>query len=324
MITAGIIGGAGYTGGETMRLLLHHPHVDLRFVQSGSHAGKHVADVHRDCYGQTDLRFSIKAEENVDVLFLCKGHGESRKYIVENGISSSTRIIDLSQDFRHGGKNILGEKKFIYGLPELHREHIRTSSHVANPGCFATCIQLSLLPLAAAQQIRSDIGVSATTGSTGAGQGFSGTTHYSWRNNNHGAYKIFNHQHEEEIRSSISSLQVFDYDINFIPQRGAFTRGIYCVSYLSGDYDLETVRRQYEDYYKDHPFVHIVPFDVDVKQVLNTNNCYISLSVVKNKLILTAAIDNLLKGASGQAVQNMNLLFGFGETSGLKLKPTAY
>jgi len=324
MIKAGIVGGAGYTGGEVMRLLLRHSDVDLRFVRSTSHAGKPVTDVHRDCYGQTDICFSNAAENDADIIFLCKGHGESRKYISENTFSSATRIVDLSQDFRHSGENTPGERKFIYGLPELNREKIRASSNIANPGCFATCIQLSLLPLAATHQIRSDINVSATTGSTGAGQGFSSTSHYSWRSNNHGAYKMFSHQHQKEILASISSLQTFPYEINFIPQRGAFTRGIYCVSYLSGNYDENTVRQQYEDFYKDHPFVHIVPFDVDVKQVLNTNNCYISVSTVKNKLIISAVIDNLLKGAAGQAVQNMNLLFGLEETAGLKLKPAAY
>ncbi len=323
MIKAGIIGGAGYTGGEVLRLLLNHPEVEIAYVQSESQEGKKVVDVHRDCYGLTDLTFTRNVSE-ADVLFLCKGHGESRKFLEANDLPTSTKIIDLSQDFRHRDKQELGDRKFIYGLPELNRTTISRSQNIANPGCFATAIQLALLPLASQNQISSDVYVCATTGSTGAGQSKSDSTHFSWRSNNHGAYKLFNHQHETEIRESLSQLQDFKNEINFVPQRGAFTRGIYSVTYINGSHDLKHAQELYNDYYREHPFVHVVPFEVDVKQVVNTNNCFVSLHREKDKLIIVTAIDNLLKGAAGQAVQNMNLLFGLNETSGLKLKAAAF
>lgn len=324
MIKAGVIGAAGYAGGEVLRLLLLHPFVEVAFAFSESQCGKYVFDVHRDCYGLTDLKFTDTVEET-DVIFLCKNHGESRKFLESMQLSEKTKIIDLSQDFRHSSNNIFNGTEFVYGLPELNKKKIKQAQYVANPGCFATCIQLALLPLAASQTIDSDIHVSATTGSTGAGQSFSESTHHSRRNNNHSAYKTLNHQHNTEIIQSLTQLQSsFKYDLNFIPQRGSFTRGIYSVSYLKGNYDLEKVKSDYITYYLTHSFTHVVPFEADVKQVVNTNNCFISLQQEKDNLIIISAIDNLLKGAAGQAVQNMNLLFNLNETSGLNLKPSTF
>lgn len=324
MIKAGIIGAAGYTGGEVARLLLHHPDVELSFAQSESQHSKKLYEVHTDCFGSTQLQFQKEIGE-ADVLFLCKGHGESKSFLEKNNISSSTKIIDLSQDFRHKGKNKSGNKEFVYGLSELNKDKIKKANYIANPGCFATCIQLALLPLANKSLLNSDIHVSATTGSTGAGQTLSSTNHFSWRNNNHSAYKTLNHQHEKEILESMKQLQTsFNSNLNFVPQRGAFARGIYAVTYVKGDFDLKTVKSDYETYYNDSEFTHVVPFEIDVKQVVNTNNCFISLHKEKDNLIIISAIDNLLKGAAGQAVQNMNLMFGLKETQGLKLKPSAF
>jgi len=320
MIKAGIIGAAGYTGGEVARLLLHHPDVELSFAQSDSQHGKKLYEVHTDCFGSTELQFQ-KEIGAADVLFLCKGHGESKSFFEKNNISTSTKIIDLSQDFRHKETS----NGFVYGLPELNKEKIKNAKNIANPGCFATCIQLALLPLAATGDLNSDIHVSATTGSTGAGQTLSATNHFSWRNNNHSSYKTLNHQHEKEILESVKQLQPsFNSNLNFIPQRGAFTRGIYAVTYVKGDFDLKKVKSDYETFYSDSAFTHVVPFEIDVKQVVNTNNCFISLHKEKDNLIIISAIDNLLKGAAGQAVQNMNLMFGLKETQGLKLKPSAF
>lgn len=320
MIKAGIIGAAGYTGGEVARLLLHHPDVELSFVQSESQHGKKVYETHNDLFGATELQFQ-KEIGQADVLFLCKGHGESKLFLEKNKIPASTKIIDLSQDFRRKESN----NGFVYGLPELNNEKIQKANYVANPGCFATCIQLALLPLAEKGNLNSDIHVSATTGSTGAGQTLSATNHFSWRSNNHSSYKTLSHQHEKEILESVKQLQSsFTSNLNFVPQRGAFTRGIYAVNYLKGDFDLETEKSDYETFYADSPFTHVVPFEVDVKQVVNTNNCFISLQKEKDHLIIISVIDNLLKGAAGQAVQNMNLMFGLNETQGLTLKPTAF
>jgi N-acetyl-gamma-glutamyl-phosphate reductase len=322
MIKAGIIGGAGYTGGEVLRLLLNHPEVEIAFVQSESQAGKKVFSVHQDCYGATGLNFQNEIGE-ADVLFLCKGHGESRSFLEENQIPDSVKIIDLSQDFRHKENNSFQNKQFVYGLPELNKEKIQKANYIANPGCFATCIELALLPLAACGNLHSDIHISATTGSTGAGQTLSSTNHFSWRSNNHSSYKTLHHQHEKEIMESVKQLQSsFNSSLNFVPQRGSFTRGIFSVIYLKGD--IEKIRTDYENYYTDSPFTYLVPFEVDVKQVVNTNNCFISLQQEKDNLILFSVIDNLLKGAAGQAVQNMNLMFGINETTGLKLKPSAF
>jgi len=325
MIKAGIIGGAGYTGGETIRLLLNHPEVELSFVQSESQAGKKIHSIHTDCFGATELSFQKEMNKEVDVIFLCKGHGESKTYLEKNAIPSSVKIIDLSQDFRHKNNSQFKGKEFVYGLPELNKTEIKTANNIANPGCFATCIQLALLPLAKENQIKSNIHVTATTGSTGAGQTLSPTNHFSWRSNNHSGYKLLSHQHEIEILQSITSLQPnFEKSFNFIPQRGSFTRGIYSVAYLKSDLELKEAIKMYQDHYSNHPFTQVVPFDVDVKQVVNTNNCFISLQKENDTLIIISAIDNLLKGAAGQAVHNMNLMFELNETTGLKLKPTAF
>ncbi len=320
MIKVGIIGAAGYTGGEVIRLLLNHPDVELSFVQSESQQAKKLYEVHQDCFGSSELIFK-KEIGDADVLFLCKGHGESKAFLEINKISGSVKIIDLSQDFRHKENN----NGFVYGLPELNKEKIQKANYVANPGCFATCIQLALLPLASTGNLNSNIYVSATTGSTGAGQTLSTTNHFSWRSNNHSSYKTLNHQHEKEILESLGQLQNnFKSNLNFVPQRGAFTRGIYSIVYLKGNFELEKIKSEYEHFYKNSLFTHLVPFEPDVKQVMNTNNCFISLQKEKDNLIIISVIDNLLKGAAGQAVQNMNLMFGLPETTGLKLKPSAF
>lgn len=320
MIKAGIIGGAGYTGGEVIRLLLNHPNVELSFVQSESQHGKKLYEVHNDCFSATELQFQKELGE-ADVIFLCKGHGESKLFLEKNAISNSTKIIDLSQDFRHKD-NADG---FVYGLPELNKEKIKKANYIANPGCFATCIQLALLPLASGGNLNSDIHVCATTGSTGAGQTLSATNHFSWRSNNHSAYKTLYHQHEKEITESLTQLQNnFKSNLNFVPQRGSFTRGIYSIAYLKGNFDLEKVKSEYETFYKSSSFTHLVPFEPDVKQVINTNNCFITLQREKDNLIIISVIDNLLKGAAGQAIQNMNLMFGIDETAGLKLKASTF
>lgn len=323
MIKAGIIGGAGYTGGEVFRLLLNHPEAEISFVQSESQAGKKIHSVHRDCFGWTELEFTDEMKE-ADALFLCKGHGESKEWLKKNKVSEATKIIDLSTDFRHKENSSSGERSFVYGLPELNKQHLKQSSSVANPGCFATCIQLALLPLASEGLLNSDVHVNATTGSTGAGQSLSETSHFTWRNNNLSAYKTMEHQHEKEIGESLNSLQSLKHQLYFVPQRGAFTRGIHAVSYLHSDLPLERTMELYTSFYTAHPFTHVVPFEVDLKQVVNTNNCFISLSKVKDRLVIVSAIDNLLKGAAGQAVQNMNLMFGLSEASGLHLKPSNF
>lgn len=324
-IRAGIIGGAGYTGGETLRLLLLHPEVEAVFVHSKSQSGKPVFSVHHDCLGLTDLKFVNKLNNSIDVLFLCLGHGESKVFLQENRIPSSIRIIDLSQDFRHTQNAGFGKRKFVYGLPELNRKAIQKAENIANPGCFATCIQLALLPLAANNQLHSEVHVSATTGSTGAGQSLSETSHFSWRQNNLEPYKIFEHQHLKEISQSLQQLMPkIPTHINFVPYRGAFTRGILATTYLATLLSEKQITDIFKDYYKNHPFVQIAPFDVDLKQVVNTNNCFLQVSVKDGKVVIISAIDNLLKGASGQAVQNMNLIFGLDETTGLKLKASAF
>jgi len=324
-IRAGIIGGAGYTGGETLRLLLLHPQVDIVFVHSKSQAGKPVFSIHQDCLGLADLKFTDKLNNKVDVLFLCLGHGESRKFLQESKIPASVRIIDLSQDFRHTQNSTLGKRKFVYGLPELNRKAIQKAENIANPGCFATCIQLALLPLAANNQLHSEIQISATTGSTGAGQSLSETSHFSWRQNNLQPYKVFDHQHLTEISQSLQQLMAkIPTRINFVPYRGAFTRGILATTYLDTFLSENQINDIFKAYYKNHPFVQIAPFDVDLKQVVNSNNCFLQVSKKNEKAVIISAIDNLLKGASGQAVQNMNLMFGFDETMGLKLKASAF
>ncbi len=327
-IKAGIIGSAGYTGGEMLRLLLLHPQAEVVFAHSESQAGKPIHTVHTDCLGLTDLKFSHGIEKDIDVLFLCLGSGESKKWLSANDrqLSANSRIIDLSQDFRHKETNTIGKRKFAYGLPELNRDTIKKSENIANPGCFATCIELGLLPLAAQAKINSDVHVSATTGSTGAGRSLSNTTHFSWRNNNLSTYHIFEHRHLKEINESLAqaSGKRTAHEINLVPYRGAFTRGILATIYLESTLSEKQALELYREFYKTHPFVHLAPFDVDVKQVQNTNNCFLQIQKIGNNLIIISAIDNLLKGASGQAVQNMNLMFGLDEKTGLLLKPDAF
>lgn len=324
-IKAGIIGGAGYTGGETLRLLLLHPNVEVIFTQSKGQSGKPVYTIHKDCFGLTDLTFSAEWSEHIDVLFICAGHGAAKKFLEQSTIPAHIKIIDLSQDFRHLENSNFQNRKFVYGLPELNKEAIKKAENIANPGCFATCIQLALLPLAAHHQITSDVHVSAITGSTGAGQALTETSHFSWRQNNISPYKMFGHQHLKEITESLIQLhpQTKPY-VKFIPYRGAFPRGILATVYLKSDLSEQQASEIYESFYKDAPFTRVVPFEVDVKQVVNTNNCFLSVNKIGTELAIVSAIDNLLKGASGQAIQNMNLVFGLDETTGLKLKPVAF
>lgn len=324
MIKAGIIGGAGYTAGELIRLLLIHPDVELRWVNSSSNAGNLVTDVHQGLIGDLDLRFTSETPfEEIDVLFFCTPHGETRKFMEKNEVPVDLRIIDLSQDYRIQD----GTHDFYYGLPELNRRRIvkEGAVHIANPGCFATCILLALLPLAKNLLLNSSVHVHAITGSTGAGVKPSATSHYSWRNDNVSIYKPFKHQHLAEIRQSLLQLQnSFKTSIDFIPVRGCFSRGIFATAYLDCPVELSEVRKLYEEYYADHNFTFVVDKMPDLKDVVNTNKCLIHLMKEDDKLLIVSVIDNLLKGASGQAVHNMNLLFGLHECTGLKLKPSAF
>jgi N-acetyl-gamma-glutamyl-phosphate reductase len=324
-IKAGIVGGAGYTGGELLRIIVNHPDVDIVFVHSKSNAGNFVSDTHTDLIGDTDIKFTDTLSDAIDVLFLCTGHGEAKKFLAENKIDAKIKIIDLSQDFRLNASNKALEEPFVYGLPELNRDKIKTAHNIANPGCFATCIQLALLPLAAKGLLKDDIHISATTGSTGAGQSLSTTSHFSWRNNNLSIYKAFEHQHLAEIGQSLVQLQNnFNNTINFIPYRGAFTRGILAAVYTTTNLSEVELQKLYNDYYKEHPFTHVSKASVDLKQVVNTNKCLLQVQKIGDRVLITSCIDNLTKGASGQAVQNMNLLFGLDETAGLKLKATYF
>lgn len=320
-VRIGIVGGAGYTGGELLRILVNHPFADIVFVHSKSSAGQPISNVHSDLLGSTDINFSSTLQQDIDVLFLCVGHGDAQKFLNVNAINSEIKIIDLSQDFRltKEGNN------FVYGLPELQREKIKVAKHIANPGCFATCIQLGLLPLAGKSLLTSDIHVSGITGSTGAGQSLSETSHFSWRNNNMSIYKAFNHQHLKEIKQSLKILQSnFSTDINFIPFRGNFARGIFTTLYTKTDASIEEIKGLYKKYYANHPFVHMSEVNPDLKQVVNTNNAIVYTEKHDDNLLIVSMIDNLLKGASGQAVQNMNLMFGLEETAGLRLKAIGF
>jgi N-acetyl-gamma-glutamyl-phosphate reductase len=324
-IKVGIIGGAGYTGGELLRILVNHQKVDIAFVHSNSNAGNLISDVHTDLLGDTDLTFTDQLSQDIDVLFLCVGHGDARKFLEANSFNDNIKIIDLSQDFRLNQKSKIENRKFIYGLPELYKEAIKTAQNIANPGCFATCLQLALLPLAKAGLLKSEVHITATTGSTGAGQKPTTTSHFSWRSNNLSVYKAFEHQHLNEIGESLLQLQAdFDKEINFIPYRGAFSRGIMASSYIACDLSLEEAEKLYQDFYADAPFTHISKENIDLKQVVNTNKCLIHLEKHGNKLMILSIIDNLLKGASGQAVQNMNLMFGLDEKEGLRLKAIGF
>ncbi|WP_406824309.1 N-acetyl-gamma-glutamyl-phosphate reductase [Pedobacter sp. KACC 23697] len=320
-IKAGIIGGAGYTGGEMLRILVNHPNVEIAFVNSTSNAGNLISDVHTDLIGDTDLRFVSDIPQDIDVLFLCVGHGDAKKFLAANPIKENIKVIDLSQDFRLQEKSTFENREFVYGLPELNHDKIKSAKNIANPGCFATCIQLGLLPLAAKGLIQNEVHINATTGSTGAGQSLATTSHFSWRNNNLSIYKAFEHQHLNEISESLLQLQPsLANALNFIPQRGAFTRGILAAMYLESDLTLEEAQTLYEDYYSAHPFTHVSRKNIDLKQVVNTNKALVHIEKHGGKLFVISIIDNLLKGASGQAVQNMNLMFGLEEGAGLKLK----
>ena len=321
MMEVGIIGGAGYTAGELIRLLLNHPKTSLNFIYSTSNAGNKVSKVHQDLVGDTDLEFTSDINPEVDVLFLCLGHGNSKAFLETHKFSAKTKIIDLSNDFRLEKDREFQGMHFVYGLPELNKEAIKKADFVANPGCFATGIQLALLPLAAHGLLKSDVHVNAVTGSTGAGTSLSDTTHFSWRDNNFSHYKAFNHQHLGEINESLHTLQNdVTSDVILIPNRGNFSRGIFATAYTDYNGSLEEAQELYRNYYRDAPFTTLSDTDIHLKQVVNTNKCLLHLQAYNNKLLVTSIVDNLLKGASGQAIQNMNLMFGMDETEGLMLK----
>ncbi len=325
MIKVGIIGGAGYTGGEAIRLLLNHPDVELAFVQSTSNGGNPLSDVHTDLLGETDMRFSSEIYEDVDAVMLCVGHGDARKFLENNPLPQHIRVIDLSQDFRLKESSSIDGREFVYGLPEMNRELIVSARNIANPGCFATCLQLGLLPLAEAGLLKGEVHISAATGSTGAGQKLAATSHFSWRANNISVYKSFEHQHLNEIGESMRSLQPsFDSAINFIPYRGDFTRGIYATIYTDCSLTEQQAEELYTEYYKNAAFTFVSHGPINLKQVVNTNKCFVHVEKHGDKLMINSQIDNLLKGASGQAVQNLNLMFGLDEKSGLRLKPSAF
>lgn len=336
-IRAGIVGGAGYTGGELIRILLNHPGCEIVFVLSKSNSGKYLYDVHADLNGETDLKFTSLDEYNsgknfeaADVLFLCVGHGDAKEFMEQNTIGDKVRIIDLSQDFRLAKRSSFKNRKFIYGLPELNKTNISSATNIANPGCFATALQLGLLPLAKAGILK-EVYSTGITGSTGAGQNLSATSHFSWRSNNIQAYKSLKHQHLHEVYQSLHQLQsnidansFEDGILSFVPWRGDFTRGIFITSQLSCNIDAEELLKIYKDFYEGHPFTYLSEKPIALKQVVNTNKCAIQLEKAGNKLVIHSALDNLLKGASGQAVQNMNLMFGIDETIGLKLKASYF
>jgi N-acetyl-gamma-glutamyl-phosphate reductase len=321
MLEVGIIGGAGYTAGELIRLLLNHPETNINFVYSTSNAGNKLYKVHQDLIGATEISFKSEINTDVDVLFLCLGHGNSTAFLQKNKFSDHTKIIDLSNDFRLlADKNFEG-KEFVYGLPELNKTDIISAKHIANPGCFATALQLAILPLAANGLLKNDVHINAVTGATGAGTSLSATTHFTWRDNNFSHYKAFNHQHLGEINQTVHQLQNhFASEINFMPNRGDFSRGIFATTYTKFEGTLEEATEMYKAYYKDATFTFVADQNIFLKQVVNTNNCLVQLEKHGNKLLITSTIDNLLKGASGQAIQNMNLMFGFQEDTGLKLK----
>lgn len=320
MINAGIVGGGGFAAGELIRILLYHPQVKLNYIMSESQAGKKVFETHQDLIGETDLIFTNEFNPDVDVLFLCKGHGQSATFLQAHAVPETTTIIDLSRDFR-----LNGEHTYVYGLPELNRAEIKTNNRIANPGCFATAIQLALLPLAKKQLLAQDIHLHGITGATGAGQAKLDTTHFSWRNNNISVYKAFKHQHLTEVSQTILQCQEnYSADINFIPVRGDFTRGILISLYTDVELSEDELKRLYADTYSDEAFTHLSETNINLKQIVNTNKCLVHVEKHGNKAFVVTAIDNLLKGASGQAVQNMNIHFGFDELAGLNLKAMAY
>ena len=322
MVRVGILGAAGYTGGELIRLLLNHPEAEIVFANSESNAGNPVADVHEGRYGDTELCFTSEMPfDSVDVVFFCFGHGKSEAFLKEHSIPENVKIVDLAQDFRLEAP----DHDYVYGLPEINKERIAKAQHVANPVCFATCIQLGLLPAASMGLIKGSVAVNAITGSTGAGQKATATTHFSWRNNNMSIYKAFTHQHVPEIRQSLRQVQGhLDADIDFIPYRGDFSRGIFATEVIKTDRPLEEIVEAYKAFYRDARFTHYVDKAIDMKQVVNTNKALVHCDKYGDKLLVTSTIDNLLKGAVGQAVQNMNIMFGLDEATGLNLKSSAF
>ena len=325
VVKVGIVGAAGYTGGELIRLLLHHPNARIIFAHSKSSAGKYVSDTHRDLIGETQLVFSQDAPlQEIDVLFLCVGHGESKQFLAGVQIPDHLKIIDLSQDFRLNENAVFNGHTFVYGLPELNRDRICSAKYIANPGCFATAIQLSLLPMASQGYLPASVHITGITGATGAGQQLQPTSHFTWRVDNISAYKTLQHQHLHEIKQSLAQLQQGDIAVHFVPWRGDFARGIFVSTCMAFNGNLEQARAIYTEYYQAHPFVGISPDQIDMKQAVNTNKCLIQLEVVEGQLVIHTAIDNLLKGASGQAVQNMNLMIGLEEKAGLFLKGSAF
>ena len=324
MKTAGIIGGSGYTGGELLRLVLNHPGLTLDFVYSTTRPGFPLSETHPDLLGSTSIDFTDQVNLEVSVVFLCLGHGNSSKFLEQNKFSEQTLIIDLSNDFRLSADSEFMGRTFIYGLPERNKEAIEQATAIANPGCFATAIQLALLPLATAKKLTNSIHVNATTGSTGAGVGLSATAHFSWRNNNMSWYKPFTHQHLGEIGESINELQGSATTMYFLPQRGDFTRGIFATAYTAFDGSIEEAVALYTDYYANDPFTHVSKQEIALKQVINSNNCFLHLHLHEGTLLITSVIDNLIKGASGQAIQNMNLIYGWEEGIGLNLKASTF
>lgn len=325
-IKVGIIGGAGYTAGELIRILLNHPHAEISFVHSSSHSGQPIYHAHRDLIGETNLLFT-DTPGSADVIFLCLGHGKSHDYLSKNKIPVHTKIIDLSQDFRLNGsfQSNNGTREFVYGLPELHKEKIITAGNIANPGCFATAFELALLPLASAKLLTDEAHINGITGSTGAGQALSETTHFSWRNNNVSVYKAFSHQHLKEVRLTLETAASSKVpELNFIPVRGNFARGIFLTAYTTSNLSEDEAKNLYKEFYRNAAFTFVTDAELSVKEVVNTNKCLLSVEKHGNKIFVTSVIDNLVKGASGQAVQNMNLMYGIDEKAGLNLKPVAF
>jgi N-acetyl-gamma-glutamyl-phosphate reductase len=325
MINVGIIGGSGYTAGELIRILMFHPNTKLDFVYSTTNAGKPLSVAHHDLLGDIEMNFTDTVNPNVNVVFLCLGHGKSISFLEKNQLASHTKVIDLGNDFRLTEDKEFNGKSFVYGLPELNKTSIEKAQYIANPGCFATAIQLALLPLAANELLNKDVHINATTGSTGAGISPSETTHFSWRSNNMSHYKAFEHQHLGEINQSVIQLQSnYTNELIFVPNRGDFARGIFATLYTTVEDSLEDLVDKYKAFYKEQPFVTVTTTNINMKQVVQTNKCIISLMKKGNRLLITSVIDNLVKGASGQAVQNMNLMFGLDETTGLHLKPSGF